>query len=64
MLVGYVYGTAATVAKTTSFFRFTGIQLVTRDLFTSGAYLLQPFQDEPQDEAEIIQAYSPESRIQ
>jgi hypothetical protein len=39
MLVGYVYGSAATVAKATSFFGFTGIQPVNRDVFTSGAYL-------------------------
>jgi len=47
---------------TTSFFRFTGIQPVNRDVFTSGPYLLQPLQDEPQDNAEIIQASLPESR--
>lgn len=62
MLVGYEYGTAATVAKTTSFFRFTRIQPVNRDVFISGADLLQPFQDGPQDKEEIIQASSPESR--
>jgi hypothetical protein len=47
MLVGYVYGSAADVAKPTNFFRFTEIQPVNRDVFTYGAYLLQPFQDEP-----------------